>query len=86
MEFGTLETILRSVVVGLGIAFVPKTTVSHLKQSNLIQYHKFPAQYSSITTVFIRRADAFLTTTLQKFIETIETEHNQVRAYTVGNI
>lgn len=86
MEFGTLETILRSVVVGLGIAFVPKTTVAHLEQSNLIQYHMLPAQYSSITTVFIRRADAFLTTTLQKFIETIETEHNQVRAYTVGNI
>ncbi|MFA1822839.1 LysR substrate-binding domain-containing protein [Virgibacillus oceani] len=29
MEFGTLETILGSVTMGLGITFVPRTAVSH---------------------------------------------------------
>ncbi|WP_405099384.1 LysR family transcriptional regulator [Oceanobacillus sp. FSL H7-0719] len=86
MEFGTLETILRSVVVGLGIAFVPKTTVAHLEQSNLIQSHKLPEKYSSITTVFIRRADTFLTTTLQKFIETIDSENDHASVYELESI
>jgi LysR family transcriptional regulator, cell division regulator len=72
MEFGTLETILRSVAMGLGITFVPKSTVTHMEQSGLIQCHTLPDQYSKIKTVFIRRADTYLTSTIEKFIETIE--------------
>ncbi|MBS4202397.1 LysR family transcriptional regulator [Bacillus sp. FJAT-49732] len=72
MEFGTLETILRSVVMGLGIAFVPKSEVKQLEADGLIQFHQLPEQYSKIKTVFIRRADTYLTPTIEKFIETIE--------------
>ena len=75
MEFGTLETILRSVAEGLGISFVPKSVVTHMEQSKLIQCHTLPDQYSKIKTVFIRRADIFLTSTIEKFIETIEANH-----------
>ena len=73
MEFGTFETILRSVAMGLGITFVPKSAVTHMEQSGLIHCHSLPDQYSKIKTVFIRRADAYLTSTIEKFIETIET-------------
>ncbi|WP_010096388.1 LysR family transcriptional regulator [Ornithinibacillus scapharcae] len=73
MEFGTLETILRSAAMGLGIAFVPKSAVEHLKQDGNIQFHTLPEEYSKIKTVFIRRADTYLTTTIEKFIDTIET-------------
>lgn len=73
MEFGTLETILRSVEMGLGITFVPKSIVIHLEQSGLIQCHTLPDQYSKIKTVFIRRADTYLTSTIETFIETFET-------------
>jgi len=73
MEFGTLETILRSVEMGLGITFVPKSIVIHLEQSGLIQCHTLPDLYSRIKTVFIRRADTYLTSTIEKFIETFET-------------
>lgn len=72
MEFGTLETILSSVMVGLGVTFVPKSTVSRLLKKGLIQCHTLPEEYSKINTIFIRRADAYLTSTLEKFIETIE--------------
>lgn len=72
MEFGTLETILRSVIMGLGIAFVPKSEVIQLEESGRIQFHKLPEQYSKIKTIFIRRADTTLTPTIEKFIETIE--------------
>lgn len=72
MEFGTLETILRSVAEGLGITFVPKSAVVHMEQNGLIQCHSLPEKYSRIKTIFIRRADSYLTSTIEKFIETIE--------------
>jgi LysR family transcriptional regulator, cell division regulator len=72
MEFGTLETILRSVSMGLGITFVPRSAVTHMLQGGLIQCHTLPDKYSKIKTVFIRRADTYLTSTIEKFIETIE--------------
>ncbi len=72
MEFGTLETILSSVMVGLGVTFVPKSTVSRLINKGLIHYYKLPSEYSEINTIFIRRSDAYMTSTIEKFIETIE--------------
>lgn len=72
MEFGTLETILSSVAVGLGVTFVPRAAVSSLVEKGLVQCHKLPEEYSRINTIFIRRADAYLTSTIEKFIETIE--------------
>lgn len=77
MEFGTLETILSSVAVGLGITFVPKSTIAHLENKGLVQCHSLPTKYSKINTVFIRRSDAYLTSTIEKFIETIEHSKKQ---------
>ena len=77
MEFGTLETILRSTVMGLGIAFVPKSEVTQLEKNGLIQFHKLPEQYSRFKTVFIRRKDTYLTPTIEKFIETIESSKQE---------
>ncbi|MFS0824600.1 LysR family transcriptional regulator [Bacillus sp. 1P02SD] len=77
MEFGTLETILRSTAMGLGIAFVPKSEVKQMEKEGLIQFHKLPEQYSKIKTVFIRRADSYLTPTIEKFIETIESSKQE---------
>src|SRR5699024_9227338 len=42
MEFGTLETILRSAMVGLGVAFVPKSEVTQLEKDGLIHFHQLP--------------------------------------------
>lgn len=72
MEFGTLETILGSVAAGLGVTFVPESTVEHLiKQGTVYCYH-LPPKYSRIKTVFVRRADSYLTPTIDKFIQVIE--------------
>jgi LysR family transcriptional regulator, cell division regulator len=77
MEFGTLETILSSVTVGLGVTFVPKSAVTHLEEKGLIQCHTLPQKYSEINTIFIRRSNAYLTSTIEKFIETIEGFHGK---------
>lgn len=75
MEFGTLETIIRSVAMGLGVSFVPRSAVAHLEKSGEITCLQLPSEYSQVKTVFIRRADTYLTTTIEKFIETIQ--HNR---------
>ncbi|AOV06455.1 LysR family transcriptional regulator [Sporosarcina ureilytica] len=72
MEFGTLETILSSVTVGLGVTFVPRKAVFHLVKKGLVHCHTLPEKYSKINTIFIRRTDSYLTATIEKFIETIE--------------
>jgi len=72
MEFGTLETILQSVAMGLGVTFVPELAVTHLVEQGRIKSYTLPEQYSKIRTVFIRRADSYLTSTMERFIETIE--------------
>lgn len=77
MEFGTLETILSSVAVGLGITFVPKSAVAHLEKRGLIQCHTLPEKYSKIKTIFIRRSNTYLTSTIEKFIEIIEQTKNE---------
>ncbi|WP_226527285.1 LysR family transcriptional regulator [Metabacillus niabensis] len=77
MEFGTLETILGGVISGLGVSLVPKSSVSHLEAEGLIQCNSIPEKYSKITTVFIHRADVYLTKSMEKFIETITSFNNQ---------
>ncbi|MCZ2259137.1 LysR family transcriptional regulator [Sporosarcina sp. G11-34] len=78
MEFGTLETILSSVVVGLGITFVPKSSIGYLVKRNLIQCHELPEKYSKINTVFIRRSNSYVTSTIEKFIEAIENSNTEI--------
>ncbi|WP_156291060.1 LysR family transcriptional regulator [Oceanobacillus salinisoli] len=78
MEFGTLETILGSVISGLGISLIPQSTVNKLELMGAIQCHEIPPNYSNISTVFIRRADSYLTNTMEKFIETINEYKNNI--------
>lgn len=72
MELGTFETILGSVYSGLGVAFVPRSTVQHHVERGLIQCHTLPAKYSKIDTIFICRKQTHQANSLTKFIETIK--------------
>ncbi|MDV6378034.1 LysR family transcriptional regulator [Sporosarcina sp. GW1-11] len=80
MEFGTLETILGSVVAGLGVTFVPISTVAHLIEKGSVYCYHLPPKYSRIKTVFVRRADSYLTPTIDKFIQIIEEFHEETTA------
>ncbi len=72
MELGTLETTLGSVISGLGIAYVPYSTVKEYEIKKQIKCYQLPEKYSQITTVFIYRKSDYLSPALQKFIDTIE--------------
>lgn len=72
MEFGTLETIIGSIRSGLGISLVPKSTVQPLIQSGEVHAHDIPEEYSNISTDFIWNKEAYLTRTMNKFIQTVQ--------------
>lgn len=72
VEFGTLETIIGSVKSGLGISLVPVSVVSGYLAAEELYGYTLPAQYSEISTDFIWRKDAFLTSSMNKFIETVK--------------
>lgn len=71
MEFGTFGTIIGSVAAGIGITVIPESSVADLAAKGTIYCHRIPEPYQDITTVFIRRKDAYLTNTLQSFIDEI---------------
>jgi DNA-binding transcriptional LysR family regulator len=71
MEFGTFGTIIGSVAAGIGITIIPESSVAHLAADNKLYCHSVPEAYREVTTVFIRRKDAYLTSTLQSFIDEI---------------
>ncbi|MHA0858403.1 LysR family transcriptional regulator [Paenibacillus sp. CMAA1364] len=71
MEFGTFGTIIGSVAAGIGITVIPESSVTDFAAKGAIYCHRLPEPYQDITTVFIRRKDAYLTSTLQSFIEVI---------------
>jgi len=48
-----------------------------LVKKGLIQCHTVPEKYSEINTIFIRRSNAHLTSTIEKFIETIEQSNGE---------
>lgn len=72
LEFGTMETILQSVAMGLGVSFVPRDAAARLIDEGKVRFFRLPDRYSKIRTVFIRRADGVLTATMQKLIDMIE--------------
>lgn len=76
MEFNILETILNSVSLGLGITLVPESVVKYLSTSGKVYYHSIPEKYSKISTVFIRRKDAYMTSSMQSLLNTIEEHRN----------
>lgn len=71
LEFGTLDTILRSVISGLGVTILPKSSVVHLAEIGIIRYHPIPEKYSQVATVFVYRTDSVMTKSVEILMETI---------------
>lgn len=71
MEFGTYETIIGGVTAGIGMTILPKSAVRQLAESGQIHMHPVPKPYRDVTTMFIRRKDAAMTSTMQSFLAEI---------------
>ena len=73
MEFGTLEAIFGCVAAGLGITLLPRALVGPVWQSGRVSLHPLPPEDANVTTVFIHRREAHLSSALRAFL-------NQARA------
>ncbi|UVI33639.1 LysR family transcriptional regulator [Paenibacillus spongiae] len=71
MEFGTLETIIGTVVAGLGVTVLSRASVEKLEREGLVRLFDIPEPYRHVSFIYIRRSDAYLGEAERKFIQTI---------------
>jgi len=69
LEFGTLETIYRAVSAGLGITLLPRSLIGSMWRDNAVSVHGLPDAESRITTVFVHRQDALMSSALKEFLK-----------------
>jgi DNA-binding transcriptional LysR family regulator len=69
LEFGNIETIYRSVSAGLGITLLPKSLIGSIWRDNAVSVHEVPEAESRITTVFVHRQDALISSALREFLK-----------------
>ena len=69
MEFGTLEAIFGCVAAGLGITLLPRARVGPVWRSERVSLHRLPREEAMVTTVFIHRREAHLSSALRAFLD-----------------
>ena len=69
MEFGTLEAIFGCVAAGLGITLLPRALVGPVWRSERVAMHRLPPEEAMVTTVFIHRREAHLSSALRAFLD-----------------
>jgi LysR family transcriptional regulator, cell division regulator len=68
-EFGTLDAIVGCAGAGIGISLLPRAVVTGAVERGLVALHALPEADACAQTVFIRRADSYVSPALRCFIE-----------------
>jgi DNA-binding transcriptional LysR family regulator len=69
LEFGTLEAIFGCVAAGLGITLLPRALIGPVWQAGQVSVHRLPRDEAMVTTVFIHRREAHLSSALRAFLD-----------------
>lgn len=69
MEFGTLEAIFGCVAAGLGISLLPRALIGPVWREGRVSLHPLPIEDALVSTVFIHRREAYLSSALRAFLE-----------------
>ena len=85
MEFGTLETIIGTVIAGLGITLVPRASVARYEREGQVRLFQIPEPYRHVSVVYVRRGDAYMGEAERRFLQTIE-EVRERRMETAASI
>jgi DNA-binding transcriptional LysR family regulator len=72
MEFGTLEAIFGCVAAGLGITLLPRALIGPVWRAGRVSLHALPPSEAMVTTVFIHRREAHLSSALRAFLEHVQ--------------
>ena len=74
MEFGTLEAIFGCVAAGLGISLLPRALIGSVWREGRVSLHTLPSAESQVSTVFIHRREAYLSSALRAFLDHVQTD------------
>jgi DNA-binding transcriptional LysR family regulator len=75
LELGTLDGIIGCVAAGVGITLLPHAVVEPARREGRVAVHSLPAEQAGVTTVFVRRRDAFVSSALGRFVECCRAAH-----------
>jgi DNA-binding transcriptional LysR family regulator len=78
LEFGSIEAILGCVAAGVGITLLPKGVVVQAWRDGQVAMHELDPEIAEVQTVFIRRADGYVSSALSAFLQIVrpDTELN----------
>ena len=74
LEFGTLEAIFGCVAAGLGITLLPRALVGPVWRAGRVSLHRLPPAEAHVTTVFIHRREAHVSSALRAFLDHVRAE------------
>lgn len=69
LEFGTVDGIVGCVAAGMGVTLLPRAVVEAPLAAGRLAAHALPRGEAFVTTLFVRRRDAFVSTALKRFLE-----------------
>jgi DNA-binding transcriptional LysR family regulator len=69
LEFGSLDAIIGCVAAGVGITLLPKAVVLPAWREGRVMAHELPPEQARVDTLFVRRKDTHLTSTLAAFLD-----------------
>jgi DNA-binding transcriptional LysR family regulator len=69
LEFGSLDAIVSCVSAGVGVTLLPKGVVASAWKDGKIAVHELPPKRSRVDTLFIRRAEAYMSSAMSAFLE-----------------
>ncbi|HEY0286251.1 MAG TPA: LysR family transcriptional regulator [Pseudomonas sp.] len=84
MELGTLEGLLGCVRAGIAVSMLPRAVVESYANKGQVAVHELPNNQGAVDTVLIRRRDAYRSSALNCFTETLR-QHNQIKDVAAGN-
>ena len=68
LEFGMLDAIIGCAAAGIGITLLPRAVVEAACRAGRIAAQTLPAEQARVTTVSIRRSEAFVSAALDRFL------------------
>ena len=80
LEFGSLDTIVSCVSAGVGVTLLPRVVVAQAAAAGRVSLHNLPASQARVETQFLRRQDAYVSSALTAFLETVRAFHKKPAA------
>lgn len=72
LEFGTIDSLIAATAAGIGLTLLPAGMTGPEVSAGVLAAHRLAPAEARVTTTFIRRPDAFISSALRAFMETVQ--------------